>query len=140
MCRKKTKFMDNYPLKEVLETSFTEEYESARARHTPEGWIAERRKEDATLLLLDTTFEPEESVRLLRRMDRLLWSKNILKDNDLHEFASIGDEVWITVTSKDSLACLPGEGKTLKVQRRERVFTVYMWNDSFFHSTWDEDS
>lgn len=138
VCRQRTRFHANQPLLEVLETNFPEEYEMAKSKHVPKFWIAERTKEDPTIALLDSTFPPPITIRLLRRMERLLWCKPEVTMDDIEEYCCIAEQLFITVTSKDSLARLP-QGEVLRVLRRDRIYTVYMWLDLTFNDDWLED-
>jgi hypothetical protein len=142
MCNRHSEFVPNRMLEEVLLSNYPEEMEEMRSKHTTEGWIAVRKRTDPSIELLESSFPTDITLRLLRRIERLLWSKANLTYDDLYLFSEISKDLWLTVTSTDSIVCLP-EGRCLQLVKGDRLYSVYMFiphgHHMVFHASWMED-
>lgn len=138
-CNVRSKYRINRMLRDVLASTFPEEYQVQRFRHTPEGWIEFRKRTDPSIELRKYTFPIEITMRLLRRMERMLWSTDRITAAQMYKFCHVSDSIWGTVTNKEALLCMDYK-HILQVVKGDRMFSIFATEKNpELYESWIED-
>lgn len=126
-------------LRDMLEQNFPNEYNLQREKHTADGWINAWQRTDPTVKLIESAFPTVITLRLLRRLERLIWDKDEVTDDDVELFCEISDNIYATCHYQtDAVSFLP-KGRRLKVQKSGKLYTIYQWGGTKFFDSWVED-